>query len=191
MTNRYSRNYAAHTMSHDAHEKDDVDFRAVLPDVRPIKQDRVAPHRRRRKPVPEQKRLDERAVMDSLLASEIDATEIETGEELLFARAGIQHSVMRKLRRGEYVIEAQLDLHGQTVAQARASVGHFLHECKTLGRRCVRIIHGKGRGSEGRLPVLKGKVNVWLRRRDEVLAFCPAKPTDGGAGAVYVLLKKN
>jgi DNA-nicking Smr family endonuclease len=170
---------------------DDFDFRKALPNVRPLKQDRVAPQRRRRKPVPEQKRLDERAVMESLRVAEFDASEIETGEELLFARPGIQHAVMRKLRRGEYVIEAQLDLHGQTVAQARTSVWRFLTECKTLGHRCVRIIHGKGRGSEGRLPVLKGKVNVWLRRKDEVLAFCPAKPTDGGAGAVYVLLKKS
>lgn len=177
-------------MIHDNGDEDDIDFRDALPGVRPIKQDRVVPPRKRRKPVPAQKRLDERAVMESLLAGEIDASEVETGEELLFSRPGIQHSVMRKLRRGEYVIEAQLDLHGQTVAQARTSVVRFLLECKTLGRRCVRIIHGKGRGSEGRLPVLKGKVNVWLRRKDEVLAFCPAKPTDGGAGAVYVLLRK-
>jgi DNA-nicking Smr family endonuclease len=177
-------------MSGDTHKKDDVDFRDLLADVRPIKQDRIAPQRRRRRPVPEQKRLDERAVMDSLLAGEFDAAAIETGEELLFSRPGIQHGVMRKLRRGEYRIEAQLDLHGQTVAQARASVNRFLNECQGFGRRCVRIIHGKGRGSEGRLPVLKGKVNVWLRRKDEVLAFCPAQPSDGGAGAVYVLLKK-
>jgi DNA-nicking Smr family endonuclease len=141
--------------------------------------------------VPEQKRLDEQAVIDSLAAGEWDEGEIETGEELLFARPGVQHSVMRRLRRGEYAIEAQLDLHGQTVAQARTSVNRFLYECRTLGVRCVRIIHGKGRGSEGRLPVLKGKLNVWLRRKDEVLAFCPAKPTDGGAGAAYVLLRRS
>lgn len=166
------------------------DFREAVGDVRPIEQDRVAPHRRRRKPFPEQKRLDEKAIMDSLLDGEFDDSELETGEELLFARPGVQRSVMRKLRRGEYVIEAQLDLHGHTVEQAREQVNLFLHECRTFGRRCVRIIHGKGRGSEGRLPVLKGKVNVWLRKKDEVLAFCPARPTDGGAGAVYVLLKK-
>src|SRR5688500_4500746 len=168
----------------------DLPFREVLRDVRVIKQDRIPPHRRRRKPVPEQKKLDEQAVMDELSISDFDSTELETGEELLFARAGIQHAVLRRLRRGQYAIEAQLDLHGQTVAQASVSVARFLQESRDSGRRCVRIIHGKGRGSEGRLPVLKGKVNVWLRRRDEVLAFCPAQPTDGGNGAIYVLLKK-
>jgi DNA-nicking Smr family endonuclease len=178
-------------MGNDARDKDELDFRKALAGVRPLKQDRVAPHRRRRKPVPEQKRLDEQAVLDTLMAGEWDEGEIETGEELLFARPGVQHSVMRRLRRGEYSIEAQLDLHGETVAQARASVNRFVLECRALGRRCVRIIHGKGRGSEGRLPVLKGKVNVWLRRKDEVLAFCPAKATDGGAGAIYVLLRRG
>jgi DNA-nicking Smr family endonuclease len=159
--------------------------------VRVIKQDKVTPHRRRRKPVPEQKRLDEQAVMDELSSGEFDSSELETGEELLFARPGIQHAVLRRLRRGQYKIEAQLDLHGQTVAQARESVARFLQESRGAGWRCVRIIHGKGRGSHGKLPVLKGKVNVWLRRRDEILAFCPAQPTDGGHGAIYVLLKKN
>ncbi len=171
-------------------QKDDDDFRQAIANVRPLKQDRVAPFRPRRKPAPEQKRLDEQAVMESLLAEDFDTSEIETGEELLFARPGVQHSVMRRLRRGDYVIEGQLDLHGYTVAQAREAVAAFLREARALGWRCVRIIHGKGRGSEGRLPVLKGKVNVWLRRKDEVLAFCPARHGDGSSGAVYVLLKK-
>lgn len=178
-------------MPNDTRQKGGSDFRDALRDVRPLEQDRVAPYRRRRKPLPEQKRLDELAVMDKLLSAELDAGEPETGEELLFVRPGVQHSVLRRLRRGEYVIEAQLDLHGHGVAQARAQVNRFIHECQTLGKRCVRIIHGKGRGSKGSLPVLKGKVNVWLRRKDEVLAFCPARPTDGGAGAVYVLLKRG
>jgi DNA-nicking Smr family endonuclease len=166
------------------------DFRDAVRDARPIPQDRVVPDRRRPKPVPEQKRLDELAVLDSSL-NEYDDSELETGEELLYARPGVQHGVMRRLRRREYTIEGQLDLHGQTVAQARELVNRFLRDCRAQGKRCVRIIHGKGRGSEGRLPVLKGKVNVWLRRKDEVLAFCPAQPTDGGAGAVYVLLRKE
>jgi DNA-nicking Smr family endonuclease len=178
-------------MSDDPIEEDDPPFRETLRGVRVIKQDKIAPYRRRRKPVPEQKRLDEQAVIDELACGEFDSSELETGEELLFSRPGIQHSLLRRLRRGEYAIEGQLDLHGQTVVQARASVAQFLRECRDLNRRCVRIIHGKGRGSEGKLPVLKGKVNVWLRRKDEVLAFCPARPSDGGQGAIYVLLKKS
>jgi len=169
---------------------DDQEFRRAIADVRPLKQDRVSPFRRGRPPRPEQKRLDEQAVMESLLA-EVDATELETGEELLFARPGVPRNVTRRLRRGDYAIEGQLDLHGYTVVQAREAVNGFLQECRAFGRRCVRIIHGKGRGSEGRLPVLKGKVNLWLRRKEDVLAFCPARPTDGGGGAVYVLLKKS
>jgi len=181
----------APTMADPTRRKHDADFRAAIGTVRPLAQDRLAPYRRRPKPVPEQKRLDEQAVMDSLLADELDAADAETGDELLFARPGIQHAVMRKLRRGEYVIEAQLDLHGHTVEQAREQVMAFLRECRATGRRCVRIIHGKGRGSHARLPVLKGKVNVWLRRMQQVLAFCPARPNDGGGGAVYVLLRKS
>lgn len=177
-------------MTSDSGSKDDDKFSDTVGNVRRLKQDRVTPYRRRRKPIPEQKRLDEQWVVDSLSRAEFDATEIETGEEMLFMRPGIQRATLRKLRRGEYVVEAQLDLHGQTVAQARVSVSRFFQECLSLGRRCVRIIHGKGRGSQGRLPVLKGKVNVWLRRKDEVLAFCPARPGDGGDGAVYVLLRK-
>jgi len=178
-------------MADDSTKKDDVPFHEALRDVRTIKQDRVAPYRRRRKPVPEQRRLDEQAVMDELSGGELDHSELETGEELLFARPGVQHAVLRRLRRGQYAIEAQLDLHGQTVVEARVSIARFLHESLSLGRRCVRVIHGKGRGSRGKQPVLKGKVNVWLRRKDEVLAFCPAQPTDGGHGAIYVLLKKG
>jgi len=88
-------------------------------------------------------------------------------------------------------VEAQLDLHGLTAAQARAALATFLRDCRIHGLRCVRIIHGKGRGSHNRQPVLKGKVNHWLRQRDEVLAFCTARPVDGGGGAVYTLLKRG
>ena len=98
---------------------------------------------------------------------------------------------MRKLRRGQYAIEAQLDLHGNTVPEARERVSTFLRDMQTQGKRCVRIIHGKGKSSEGKLPVLKGKVNAWLQQWDQVLAFCSARPNDGGTGAIYVLLRSN
>jgi len=114
----------------------------------------------------------------------------ETGEELLHVRPGLQQTVIRKLRRGQYAIEAELDLHGATVTQAREAVDEFLGAARERGKRCVRIIHGKGHSSVGKMPVLKGKVNSWLRQKDEVLAFCSARPNDGGTGAVYVLLKR-
>ena len=103
----------------------------------------------------------------------------------------MQHAVVRKLRRGQFAVEAELDLHGFIVPQARTALDKFLRDARALGKRCVRVIHGKGRRSQGKLPVLKGKVNAWLRQKDDVMAFCTAVPRDGGAGAVYVLLRRN
>ena len=159
--------------------------------VRPLKQDRIAPPRKKRKPVPEQTLRDQREVIASLLSDDYEPADVETGEELLYSRPGLQHSVMRKLRRGQYAIEAQLDLHGNTVPEARERVSTFLRDMQAQGKRCVRIIHGKGKSSEGKLPVLKGKVNAWLQQWDQVLAFCSARPNDGGTGAIYVLLRSN
>jgi DNA-nicking Smr family endonuclease len=164
-------------------------FRKAVHGARPLKQDRHNPNRPRRKPVPLQRQRDDQEVMASLLSDDY-SPDIETGEELLFVRTGIQQRVLRKFRRGQYTIEAELDLHGRTASEARELVGQFLHRARASNKRCVRIIHGKGLSSIGKLPVLKVKVNSWLRQWDEVLAFCSARPNDGGTGAVYVLLKK-
>lgn len=164
------------------------EFRKLVSGTRPLKQDRVAPHRTRRRPIPQQSLHDQRAVLSTLLAE--PDPDIETGEELLFARPGLQHSTMRKFRRGHYAVEAELDLHGRVVSEAHVLVNAFLQEAQLRGRRCVRIIHGKGRRSASQVPVLKTKINTWLRRKDEVLAFCSARPADGGTGAVYVLLRR-
>ncbi len=164
-------------------------FRKAVKGARPLKQDRHSPPRPRHKPVPLQRHRDDQEVMANLLSDDY-SPDIETGEELLFVRSGIQQRVLRKFRRGQYTIEAELDLHGRTVAEARELVSRFLHRARAGNKRCVRIIHGKGLSSIGRLPILKVKVNSWLRQKDEVLAFCSARPSDGGTGAVYVLLKK-
>ncbi|MEW6329858.1 MAG: Smr/MutS family protein [Pseudomonadota bacterium] len=178
-------------MSTDHKDDDERDlFRKAVGRIRPVKQDKVHPHRKRRKPVPDQTLRDQRAVMDSLLSDEYEPAEVETGDELLYTRPGLQHTIIRKLRRGQFAIEAQLDLHGATVVQAREAVNAFLKSAQAHDKRVVRIIHGKGNTSAGKLPVLKGKVNSWLRQKDEVLAFCSARPNDGGTGAVYVLLKR-
>jgi DNA-nicking Smr family endonuclease len=116
---------------------------------------------------------------------------METGEELFYCRSGLQHNVLRKLRRGHYAVEAELDLHGLRVAEARQALGTFLQNALERGIKTVRIIHGKGNGSLNKQPVLKGKVNHWLRQRAEVLAFCSARPVDGGTGAIYVLLRRG
>ena len=100
-------------------------------------------------------------------------------------------SSRRKLRRGGWVIQGELDLHGHTGDEARVALAAFLNRCMLEDRRCVRIIHGKGHGSKNRLPVLKNKVRHWLTQREDVLAFCQARTVDGGAGAVIVLLKSS
>ncbi len=164
-------------------------FRKAVTGTRPLKQDRHSPPRPRRKPVPLQRRRDDQEVMASLLSDDY-SPDIETGEELLFVRTGIQQRVLRKFRRGQYAIQAELDLHGRTVLEARELVSQFLLRARASNKRCVRIIHGKGLSSLAKLPVLKVKVNGWLRQMDIVLAFCSARPNDGGTGAVYVLLKK-
>ncbi|MDA8362683.1 MAG: Smr/MutS family protein [Gammaproteobacteria bacterium] len=166
-------------------------FRRAADRARPLEQDRIVRRTPPRPPVPDQARKDEREVMESLLSDDYDPAEIETGDELAFVRPGVQQRVWRKLRRGQYVIQAQLDLHGRIVPEARELVSSFLRDACASGKRCVRIIHGKGLSSEGKLPVLKGKVNSWLRQRDEVLAFCSAPRSDGGTGVVYVLLKRG
>jgi DNA-nicking Smr family endonuclease len=177
-------------MSTDNQDDEHDLFRKTVGKIRPVKQDKIHPKPKRRKPVPEQTLRDQREVMDSLLSDEYEPVDIETGEELLYTRPGLQLTVIRKLRRGQFAIEAELDLHGATSIQARAAVDTFLKNARDQDKRVVRIIHGKGNSSEGKMPVLKGKVNSWLRQKDEVLAFCSARQNDGGTGAVYVLLKR-
>ncbi len=179
-------------MSTDKKADSDKDlFHQVTSNVRPIKQDRITPTPKHTKPVPTKTLEDEKQVMDSLLSGDWDPGEVESGEELLFSRPGIQKTVFKKLRTGKYAVEAELDLHGSFVNEARVLVGEFIHESQARGLRCVRIIHGKGLSSPDKKPVLKNKVNQWLQQIDAVLAFSSALPVDGGTGAVYVLLKKR
>lgn len=173
--------------NHDEHSL----FRQAMGDVRPIKQEtRISPEKPRPSPHPRQQELDEQQVLRDMMSDPTDLSELETGEELLFCRHGIQHKTFKKLRRGEFALEAELDLHGKTVDESRTAVASFLPECQKQGLRCVRVIHGKGHGSFNKQPVLKSHVNHWLRQRNEVLAFCSARAADGGTGAMYVLLKK-
>lgn len=111
-------------------------------------------------------------------------------DELSYARSGVQNSVLRKLKRAQFPIEAELDLHKLTREQAKSALVSFLSGCTNEGIRCIRLIHGKGYGSADKIPVLKANVDHWLRQRDDVLAFCSAARDDGGAGALYILLKR-
>jgi DNA-nicking Smr family endonuclease len=150
---------------------------------------RVVRSRPRPAPVPRETWRDERAALAESLGPISPDDALESGEELAFLRPGLSSQVLRRLRRGHWVVEANLDLHGMNRSEAAAAVREFLHGCRSRRLGCVRIVHGKGLGSRNREPVLKGKVYHWLRMRDEVLAFSQAPARDGGAGAVLVLLK--
>ncbi len=165
-------------------------FRDSMNDVDRHTHNRVKPYRPRPNPAPSQSKRDDRDVVDSLLSDYPSIDEMETGEELMFARPGLQRNVLRRLRRGDYIVEAELDLHGLTSEAARTDLNAFVRKARENGRRCVRIIHGKGLRSPDKRSVLKAKTDRWLRQKDEVLAFCSARPVDGGTGAVYVLLKR-
>lgn len=111
-------------------------------------------------------------------------------DRLSYSKSGVQHKVMQRLKRGQLPVEAALDFHGMMAEEAANKLMWFLGECHERGIRVVRIVHGKGRGSRDGVPVLKNLLNQWLKDRPDVLAFCSAQPRDGGAGAVYVLLKQ-
>jgi DNA-nicking Smr family endonuclease len=164
--------------------------RAVGPVVR-VTTDRVTWRPCGPPPRPVQARLDDERVLRESLAADSAWSDLETGEDLWYRRPGLQRGVLRKLRRGQFTVQGELDLHGMTVPVARTALATFLRASLRAGSRCVRIVHGKGHGSPGRRPVLKELLPGWLRQRKEVLAFCSATPADGGTGAVYVLLVRS
>lgn len=140
-------------------------------------------------PRPLQHQLDEQAALQETLSDDFDAsTLLETDEHLSYRRPGIGPDVTRKLRRGDWAIQRQIDLHGLRTEDAREALGRFIREAHQQGIRCVRVVHGKGLGSPGKTPVLKGRVQSWLAQKMEVLAFVQARPAEGGAGALVVLL---
>lgn len=140
-------------------------------------------------PIPVQSLLDAHATLAESLDGPVSPDQItETGEELLFLRAGLGREVLRRLRRGHWVVQDAVDLHGLNREQARSQLAEFLAASLRRGLRCVRVIHGKGLRSPKREPVLKGKVRQWLVQRNEVLAFCQAPAPQGGSGALLVLL---
>ncbi|KRB99651.1 DNA mismatch repair protein MutS [Hydrogenophaga sp. Root209] len=143
-------------------------------------------------PLPVQRQLDEASVMREALSDEFDIeTLLHTDEMLSFRRPGLGPDVMRKLREGSWSIQRQIDLHGLRTDEAREALGRFIREAHQQGLRCVRVVHGKGLGSPGRMPVLKNRVLRWLVQKNEVMAFVQARPADGGAGALVVLLRSG
>jgi DNA-nicking Smr family endonuclease len=163
-------------------------FRRAVEGARPIKNDRV--HFERDRPTPRARftRQEHNAVLDEAMNGNPDPTLLGTGEELFFARPGLKRGVLKKLKRGQFTLGAEIDLHGLTTEQAREALREFLAECAWHRHSCVRVITGKGKGSGHRGPVLKPRVARWLRKHEDVHAFSTARPNDGGSGALYVLL---
>ena len=170
---------------------EEEEFRRAVGDVQPLQPTRrPAPDAPRPAPVPLQTRQDERAALMESVNGRVSIDDaIDSGDELVYVREGVSRQVLRRLRRGHWVVEDDLDLHGMNRREAAVSVAEFLRRCRTRGTGCVRIVHGKGLGSPRREPVLKGKLRQWLVHRDEVLAFCQAPSAQGGSGALLVLLK--
>ncbi len=169
----------------------DADFRRAMSGAKPLKSAERAPHE---KPKPKARarfaRADERAVLAESLEDDIDEIEHGSGGALRFQRQSVGRRTMRKLARGGYSVQDELDLHGMTLAEAKPRLADFIDYSATQGKLCVRVVHGKGIGSGERGPVLKNAVNRWLRKWDTVLAFVSTRQVDGGTGAIYVLLQR-
>lgn len=168
-------------------------FRREIGAIKPLAAPpRAASGRLAPAPVPKHTRQDEEAVLSETLSDEFDPeTLLDTDETLYYHRPGVSRDAVRKLRSGAWIVQAQLDLHGMRRDEAREALAEFIRESGKKGLRCLRVIHGKGLGSIGKEPVLKGKVRAWLVQKDEVIAFCQARGHDGGAGAVLVLLQPS
>ncbi len=168
-------------------------FSSSVGPVTPLRPSGRAEHRTARpRPEPMQRRRDEAAALRETLSDAFDVDSLlETDAALSFRRPDVGPDVVRKLRRGGWVIQAQIDLHGLRRDEARAQLATFLREAARQGLRCVRVVHGKGNGSPGREPVLKHRVHGWLVQKAAVLAFTQARAAEGGSGALVVLLQPN
>jgi DNA-nicking Smr family endonuclease len=167
-------------------------FRASIGEVSALRQNRRVEHPRNPPaPDPVHSRAEDKRVLDASLSDEFDVDNLlDTDDTLSYHRPGIGADVLKKLRRGEWATQDEIDLHGLRRDEAREALAAFLRRAVQRGIRCVRVIHGKGLGSPDKTPVLKGKVRSWLVQKEEVIAFVEPRNTAGGAGAVLVLLRQ-
>lgn len=169
------------------------EFRDAVGDVTPLNGATRVEHKRTpHPPIAHKRHEDDQLVLVASVSDEFEIdTLLHTDDELSFRRPGVGADVLRKLRRGEWVIQDEIDLHGCRTDEARELLAEFMRDAGKRGLRCIRVVHGKGLGSKGRQPVLKGKTKVWLAQREDVSAFCQARSTEGGSGALVVLLKPS
>jgi len=168
-------------------------FRHAAGEVAPLKDRNLANvERPAPAPRPRKREEDEREVLREALETPLTFEDrLDMGDEAAYLRVGLPRRVLTDLRRGRWVVQGELDLHGLTRDEARATLAQFIALALQQGRRCLRVIHGKGHGSPGRLPVLKHLSRGWLAQREDILAFCQARPHDGGDGALLVLLQAS
>jgi DNA-nicking Smr family endonuclease len=172
-------------------EKDIEEFRRAMQGTRPLNAEERAPDAKPSlKPKARFSRADEKRVLAESLEDDIDTIEHGYGAALRFHRPHVGRRTMRKLQRGGFSVQAEIDLHGMTLEEAKPRLTDFINYCASQGKMCVRVVHGKGLGSGNRGPVLKNAVNRWLRKWDCVLAFVSTPQVHGGTGAVYVLLQR-
>ncbi|MDJ0711707.1 MAG: Smr/MutS family protein [Woeseiaceae bacterium] len=173
-------------------KKDIDEFQRAMRGTKPLQhEERVPEAKPKPKPRATFSRADEKDVLVESLADDIDTIEHGYGAALHFRRPHVGKRTMRKLQRGGYSVQAELDLHGMTLEEAKPRLADFINYSASQGKLCVRVVHGKGLGSGDRGPVLKNAVNRWLRKWDCVLAFISTRQVDGGTGAVYVLLQRT
>lgn len=173
-------------------DEDDKIFRKAMSGAKPLKTDgRVPVSHPKPKPRARFRRADESAALAESLEDDIDTIEHHSGAALRFHRQHVGRRTLRKLTRGGYSVQAEIDLHGMTLAEAKPRLRDFIQYSAEQGHLCVRVVHGKGLGSGQRGPVLKSAVNSWLRRWHNVIAFVSTRQVDGGTGAVYVLLQRD
>jgi DNA-nicking Smr family endonuclease len=182
---------AAQKLAQASKQAQETLFRAAIGKVQPLTDTgRVRIETQKPQPAPMQRLLDEKEVLRASLSDDFDVSSLlDTDTALSYTQVGVGVDVTRKLRRGVWAVQGELDLHGLRIEDAREALLHFIREAQKQGWRCVRVVHGKGLGSPGKTPVLKSRVHSWLMQKTEVLAYVQAKPADGGAGAVVVLLQ--
>ena len=163
-------------------------FRGAVGQVRRIEVDTlILKPEQKPRPLPTFKPLEQVDPLQNEVQDNLETLYQE--DKVGFIAPGLQKNVLKKLRKGYYGVDAEIDLHGLTSREAQQQLLRFLHFCVEDGCRCVQIVHGKGYNSPGNQPVLKNDINLWLRQHQDILAFCSTPPKAGGTGALYVLLK--
>ena len=164
-------------------------FADLVSSTKRLHTDKITPYRKKIPPIAKQAQADELRVMEELLSFDDEAGSFESGDELTFLRDGYPQKILKKLRRGDYSIQEELDLHGCFAEEAKQQVHGFINECAQYNISTVRIIHGKGLHSPDKKPVLKNLILGWLKKNQYIIAVCSTPSNDGGTGAIYALIK--